>query len=75
MNPIVELFTNISDDELKTAIEEIIEFNNITCVTRENGILRKYQRLLGNTYGINSIDFTIKSLNEQAAFRWLNQIK
>jgi hypothetical protein len=72
MNPIHELYNNISDDKLKLAIEELIE-SDATGFIKEDGYVRKYARLSGEfTGGFTTTDFFMTTVNllKQGAFRW-----
>lgn len=74
MNKIVELFNNISDEELKLAIAEMKE-SEITGFIKIDGVVRKYGRLSGEiTGGLTTTDFFMVQINlyKTAAFRWLN---
>ena len=74
MNKIVELFNNISDEELKMAITEMKESEKTGYIVMD-GIVRKYGRLTGEiTGGFTTADFFMVQMNlyKTAAFRWLN---
>jgi hypothetical protein len=71
-NPITELFINISDEELRDAIQEIMESDK-TGIIKENGVVRKYGKLTGElTGGFTTTDFYMVQINllKEAAFRW-----
>lgn len=73
MNKIVELFNNISDEELKLAVAEMKE-SEITGYIKEGGVVRKYGKLTGEiTGGFTTTDFFMVQMNlyKTAAFRWL----
>jgi hypothetical protein len=74
MNKIVELFNNISDEELKLAVAEMEE-SQTTGYIKEGGVVRKYGKLTGEiTGGFTTTDFFMVQMNlyKTAAFRWLN---
>lgn len=70
MNKLHELFNNISDSELKEAIQEI---KNSEKTGHVGDIVRNYARLSGEiTGGFTTTDFFMTQVNllKQAAFRW-----
>jgi hypothetical protein len=74
MNKLRELFDNISDEELTSAIEEI-RSSELDGVIKENGVVRKYAKLSGEiTGGFTNTDFFMVqvALLKQAAYRTIN---
>lgn len=74
MNKIVELFENISDEDLKKAVLELKESDK-TGYIKEGGYVRKYAKLTGDiTNSFTTTDFFMTTVNllKQAAFRWSN---
>lgn len=75
-NPIVKLFENISEEELKKAILEIKK-DNLTGIIHEGGIVRKYAKLIGNiTDEPISANLMMSQINllKEAAFRWVDKV-
>jgi hypothetical protein len=73
MNKIQQLFSDISDEELRLAINEIKESEE-TGFVKEGGLVRKYATLTGEiTGGLTTTDFYMVMINllKQAAFRWV----
>ncbi len=74
MNPVVQLFKNISDADLKEAIKELKE-SDVTGFIKEDGYVRKYAKMTGElTSGFTNTDFFMTTVNllKEAAFRWAN---
>lgn len=73
-NPIVKIFNDISDDELKQAIKEIKE-DEIKGIIRIGGVLRKYADITHNSIGVGNMSMhlflTETNLLKEAAFRWI----
>jgi hypothetical protein len=72
MNPINNLFDNMSDVELFDAISEIQQ-GEVDGLIKEDGIVRKYAKLTGEiTGGLTITDFYMVQMNllKQAAYRW-----
>lgn len=75
MNVVKLLFSEISDDDLKLAIEELIE-SDVTGFIKEDGYVRKYARLTGElTGGFTTTDFFMTTVNllKEGAFRWVKK--
>ncbi len=74
MNKLKELFKNISDTELKLAIEEIRTADDTDGIISSEGVVRKYARLSGEiTNGETLSDFLLVQVNllKEASFRWV----
>lgn len=73
MNPIIKLFEDISDEDLREAILELKESDK-TGFIKEGGYVRKYAKLTGDITGsATTTDFFMTTVNllKQAAFRWI----
>lgn len=72
-NPLITLFKNISDEDLKRAVKEMREAEE-TGIIQTDSIVRKYARLSGEiTGGTTTTDFYMIQINllKEAAYRWL----
>lgn len=70
MNKIKELFSSMSDSELKEAIEELRESEKTGLI---GDVVREYARRTGEiTGGSTTTDFYMTQVNilKEAAFRW-----
>lgn len=77
MNEITEYFNNLSDEELKTAILEIKEDENLGII-RIGGVVRKCANdIIKITHNSLSTELFLVQTNlfKQAAFRWATQDK
>lgn len=76
MNPIVKLFTDITDAELKEAILEMIE-DEKTGTIRTDGVVIKYALLcadITSTSVSTNLFMAHVNLTKEAAFRWVSKI-
>jgi len=66
-----QLLTDMSDEELLSAISEINSFQN-TCILKQFGIVRKVSQYYLQKFGatFNSIDFAITQIKEEVVRRW-----
>jgi len=71
-NPITEMFENIPDDELLTAVKEI-ESVPKTGIISTDGVVRKYAHLIHDKYkGNMPMDLLMSEIGiiREAAYRW-----
>jgi hypothetical protein len=72
-NPVVDLFTEILDDELRQGIKEMRE-DEQEGIIRMDGIVRKYahevQKITNSNFSITLL-LTQTSLLREAAYRWI----
>lgn len=72
MNPINEIFENLSNQELAQAIEEIKQCENSGYI--EDGIVKQTARKCSEILELSSLgllDFTMNQIKKEAAYRWL----
>ena len=72
-NPVVDLFTEMSDDELRQGIKEIQE-DEQEGIIRIDGVVRKYahevQKITSANFSM-TLFLTQTSLLREAAYRWI----
>ena len=72
-NPVVDLFTEITDGELRQGIKEIQE-DEQTGIIRIDGVVRKYSHKVQEITHANfsmTLFLTQTSLLREAAYRWI----
>lgn len=75
MNEVIKLFSEISDEELKNAIQEIKDGEKDGIIIG-NGIVRKYAELTRDITGqdtSSNLFSTQINLLKQASFRWISK--
>jgi hypothetical protein len=72
MDKVLELFSSISNEELRLAIQELKESRKSGIIP--DGIVRKYKKLVDEIlgYGTTQLFMIEVNLYQEAAFRWLD---